>query len=535
MNKLKAETNAEFKPAAIELPRTKQILVLIAIYLTTASVNMLSTMISQSGVRAVAELGGTDYYALQFTLWTLLSTVTIPFFGKLGDMYGRKPFFIGGMALIALSHITIALTPSMGVFMFARCVMGVGCGSIFANYLSVLGEISNTKTRPVYMGIYAIVVGFTMIVGPLLSGGIIDMMGWRSVYWFLTILAVVTLAFFFPGMPSMKGAGAKTRLDWGGGITVTLFSLGLLLAFTWGGRQYEWASPQIIGLFAGAAVFLVAFIIIERKAENPILPLYLFKNRMFTACAIGMMFFGPTVYSFTSYSSMIGQGVLGMSATLSGSTLSVHAVGYLITGAITGAIISRTGKLKAVHMVMLLIVGGSMVMFSSLNANTSPAFVFTMQFISGFGMGPLIGTFTQLIQGSVENEHIGTATALLQFVMKIGGTIGITFGGFLFNRTWGRGLSSVVTPEVQTAIPADTLSAMSTSGFLNSADAIAELRSTVDAANTGVFDNMILQMKGLLSSSVAAIFTFCTICLAIAIILVATIRTKKQQPEQQGQ
>ena len=414
-----------------------------------------------------------------------------------------------------------------------RVIVSVAQAVLSANYLTLIGEISNEKERPMFMTMNGAGVGVAQILAPILAGFFVDYMTWRIVFLFLSIVSLITLILVFLLIPTIKTPymerGDKKTPDWGGGVCIAIFGLSFLLVFSWGTSK-GWASPTLITLYAVIVISLIAFVLFEKKGSNPLMPFHLFKYRGFTLGLLAMVVYGPTVYSFSTYTAQIGVGVLGLSSTLTGTFVTVHAIGYLIFAFVWGKITSAKGPraLKPVQLICLLGLALSMVIFTFMRPDSSAFLLYFAQFLGGAFNSALIVGFTQILQKEVPREYIGTGTSLLQFMMKLGGTFGITIGGLLMSSNWNSNVNEILS-TVGTGLEENVVTSLSSSGTLLSTDSLEALRQSVDAASLSTFDSTVSALRNLLSSSISLTFWMCAILLVVSILLMAFIKNVKKE------
>lgn len=510
-----------------ELSSQKKKVIMIVVFILGLVQNFNSNMFGVAGTAIVSQLGGVEYYTLQFTIFTLVSGITIPLFGNLGDIQGRRRWLGVGMAAYTAGQLIILLAPTMMVVLIGRVLVSVAQGVLSANYLTLIGEISDEKERPMFMAINGAGVGVAQILAPILAGGLVDLFSWRMVFLFLSILGVVGMACVFAFIPTIKTPymerGEKKSPDWGGSITLAVFGLAFLLIFTWG-RSKGWGSSTLIALYVVAIASLIAFFLIEKNGKNPLMPFGLFKYRGFTLGMIAMVFYGPAVYSFSSYTAQIGVGVMGLSSTATGTFISVHAAGYLIFAFVWGKLTSAKGSriLKPLQIFCLIGLALSMISFTFMKPGSSAFILYFAEFIGGVFNSSLIVGFTQILQKEVPREYIGSGTSLLQFMMKLGGTFGITIGGMLTSSTWARGVGGILSGS---SLSEDLVTSLSSSGTLLSTPGVNALRDTaVAAGQVDAFDSTLLALRQLQSSSVSSLFWMCAICLAVSIVLTCFVK-----------
>lgn len=516
--------------AIADLSPQKKKVIMLVVFILGLMQNFNSNMFGVAGTAIVAQLGGAEYYTLQFTIFTLVSGITIPLFGNLGDIHGRRLWLGIGSAIFALGEVLILVAPTMMMVLIGRVLVSIAQGVLSANYLTLIGEISDEKERPMFMTINGAGIGVAQILAPILAGAFVDTVGWRMVFTFLTILGVVGMLCVFIAIPTIKTPamerGEKKTPDFGGAAMLGIFGLAFLLIFTWGNSK-GWGSPTLIALYVIMVVAIVLFIVIEKKGKNPLMPFGLFKYRGFTMGMIAMVTYGPAVYSFSTYTAQIGVGVLGLSSTATGTFITVHAVGYLIFAFVWGKLTAAKGPkaLKPVQIICLLGLAVSMLSFTFMKPGAGAFILYFAEFIGGAFNSALIVGFTQILQREVPREYIGAGTSLLQFMMKLGGTLGVTIGGMLIASNWSGKVGGVL---ADCGLGEEMVSTLSSSGTLLSTPGVNALRETAAAAGQGsAFDTTLAALRSLQSQSVSRVFWLCAILLLVSIVLMCFVKGAK--------
>lgn len=507
-------------------PRQKKTIMII-VFLLGLLQNFNSQMFNVAGTAIVSELSGVEYYTLQFTIFTLVSGITIPLFGNLGDIQGRRLWMGIGTIFFVIGEVVQLVAPSMLVILAGRVLVSVAQGVVSANYLTLIGEISDEKERPMFMVINGAGIGVAQILAPVLSGAFVDTIGWRYVFLFLTVVAAVSMLCVFLFIPTIKTPymerGERPTPDIAGAATIGIFGLAFLLIFTWG-KSKGWTSPTLIVLYIVCVLSLVLFVVAEKKGTNPLMPFQLLKYRGFTLSLIAMLIYGPTAYSFAAYTAQLSVGVMGVSSTMTGSFVSVHALGCLIFSFVWGPTITKLGprSLKPIQIIALAGLTASLAMFGVIRAETSPIVLYVAMFLTGAFNVALISGYAQLVQREIPREYIGSGTALLQFMMKLGGTLGLTVGGMMWGSSWSNGIGGILSGS---GLNEELSAALSNSGTLLDNAGVEALRETAIAAGQdGAFDNAVLAARNLLGSSVGGAYWLCVILLVIAIILTCFIK-----------
>ena len=397
------------------------------------------TIVATALPRIVSDLGGITQYSWVFTAYMLTSTVTVPLYGKLGDVYGRKNLFLFAIVVFLLGSALCGAATTMTQLVLFRAVQGIGAGGLFPLALAVIGNIVPPRDRGRWQGLIGSVFVASSVIGPAVGGFIVDNASWRWV--FLVNLPVGGLALVVISI-TMPRRAPQTRhaIDWLGAGVLAAGTAALLMALVWGGRSYGWGSGHVLGALALASVLLVAFAFVERRAAEPILPFEILRNPIVAGSVACMALVGMAMFGTISYVPLFVQGVIGTSATSSGVVLTPFMFGAVATGLLTGQLISRTGRYRwnAIFGPLVLTVG--MVLLWRMNVHTTNGQAARNMVIAGIGVGSMMQVFVLSVQNAVPRAHIGSATALTQFARQMGATIGVTVIGAIVNHGLPAGL-----------------------------------------------------------------------------------------------
>jgi len=411
------------------------------------------TIVAPALPRIVAELGGLEHYSWVAVSALLAAAVTVPIVGKLSDLYGRKPFYVGGIGIFVVGSLIAGLAPTFELLVASRVVQGIGMGTLMPLSQAIIGDIISPRERGKYQGLLGAVYGLASIVGPLLGGVMTDNFSWRWLFFLNLPLAAVALGFIVPYM-HLPHTRRAHRIDYAG---IILLSVGLtsgLLATIWGGVQYPWGSWQILGLYAVAAVSLVGFVAVERRATEPVLPLSLWRNPIFTFsnlanAAVAMGMFGA-IYFIPVYL----QGVTGASAAESGALLIPMSVAMIGMSIVSGQVISRTGRYKAPLLAGLATMAVGFWLLTRMGTETSDGEVIRNMVIVGLGLGTSMQTFTLIVQNAVSREVMGVATSATQLSRSIGATVGIAVLGTVLAQSLRSEIAQRLPPGAADLLPA---------------------------------------------------------------------------------
>ena len=335
---------------------------LIAMLLASLDQTIFSTALPT----IVGELHGVQHVVWVTTAYILASTIVMPVYGKLGDLIGRKWLFIGAIGLFLIGSIIGGLATDMATLIAGRAVQGLGGGGLMILALAIIADVVPARQRGKYNGIMGAVFAVSSVAGPLLGGFFTEGPGWRWAFWMnvpLAIAAMVSAVVFLRAPARRK---AKARLDYWGMVLIAVATTCLVLTTTWAGSTYAWGSPQIIGLVIGAVVAAVAFVLVELRVSEPIMPMTLFRNGTFSLATIGGLITGISMFGAIAYLPTYLQMVTGAGATTAGLLMIPMMLGLLLTSTITGALISRTGKYKWYPVAGMVLVAASLFLLSTM-------------------------------------------------------------------------------------------------------------------------------------------------------------------------
>ena len=384
----------------------------------------------------VGDLGGLNQYSWVVTAYILASTVSTPLWGKLGDLYGRKRFFqlaiLGFLAGSALCGASQNMVELIGF----RALQGLGSGGLMVGALAIIGDIVPPRERGRYQGYMGGVFAISSVVGPLVGGFFTDNLSWRWVFYVnlpIGALALVVVAAVLPA----AGERREHRIDYPGAALLAGWAGALTLGLTWGGTQYPWGSPEIVGIFVAGVVLLALFALQERRAAEPILPPHLFRNGIFTTTATMSFLVALAMFGAIVYIPLFLQVVHGVTPTSSGLRMLPLMAGVLVTSIGGGRLITRLGRYRVFPIAGTALMAAGMGMMSRLGLHTSYLWLSLSMAVLGFGMGFVMPVLVLAVQNSVDPRDMGTATSASMFFRQIGGSFGVAIFGAIFTNRLG--------------------------------------------------------------------------------------------------
>ncbi|MFC4452795.1 MDR family MFS transporter [Deinococcus sonorensis] len=440
-------------------------LILIGTLLSLFLAALDQTIVATSLPRIVKDLNGLNLYAWVTTAYLLASTALVPIYGKLSDIYGRRPVLMFGIVVFLLGSALCGAAgePFLGgVFgggmmelVVFRGLQGLGAAALTSVAFSIIADIFAPAERGRYQGLFGAVFGLSSVIGPLLGGFLTDHVSWRWVFYVNVPIGLIALTFIILKMPTLA-SGLKPKIDYLGALLIVLFSVPLLLALTFGAdsANYGWTDPVVLGLFAVSAVALGLFLYVESRHESPILPLTLFHNPTFAWGVTARFFIGAAFLGAILFLSLYLVNVQGVSATAAGTATIPLTAGLIFGAIVSGQLASRLGYYKILIIVGLCLMMGGFLLLSTLNADTPYARVVLYMVVLGLGIGPALPLFNLAIQNAVKPWEIGVATSSGQFFQQMGSTIGTAVFGAVLSSVLASQITSNLKPVIASAPPA---------------------------------------------------------------------------------
>jgi EmrB/QacA subfamily drug resistance transporter len=384
--------------------------------------------------RIVSELGGLDRLSWVVTAYLLTSTATTPLWGKISDLYGRRLIFQVAIVIFLLGSVLSGLSQNMGQLIAFRALQGVGGGGLFAIALSIIGDVIPPRERGRYQGYFGAVFGVSSVAGPLLGGWLTDGPGWRWIFYINVPVGLAALV-VTSAVLKMPVVRRQHKIDYLGAAAIVGAVTCLLLYLDWRGNQYGWTEGVAMVLLGGAVALAAAFVGIERRAVEPIIPLRLFRNRIFSVGNSFAFLAGVAMFGTIIFLPVYLQTVKGFSPTQSGLALLPAIVGIFSTSITSGQLISRTGRYKIYPVIGAVTMTVGLLALSRLDVDTPFWQVAIFEYLFGAGLGFTMQTIVTAVQNSVERRDMGSATSSITFFRQMGGSIGAAlFGAVLSSR-----------------------------------------------------------------------------------------------------
>jgi len=401
--------------------------------ITSMLMSSLGQMIFSTALPTiVGELGGVDHMSWVISAFLVTMTIAMPIFGKVGDKVGRKWLYLFGIAVFIVGSILGATAQSMEMLIVARAIQGFGGGGMMVTSQAIIAEVVPARQRGKYMGVMGAVFGVSSVLGPVLGGWFTDGPGWRWGLWINVPLGIIAFIVSLLVLHLRTGSASARRFDWLGTMLMAVTTFSLILLTTWGGTQYEWNSPTILGLAALTVVGAIAFVITELKVADPLIPLTLFRNRNMVLTTAAGTVLGLAMVGALGYLPTYLQMVHTLTPTNAGLMMIPMMIGMIGTSTVVGFIIAKSGHYKTYPLVGMAVVAVALFLLSRLTVETTLVQLGLVFFLFGFGLGLVMQVLVLIVQNSFPIQVVGTATATNNFFRQIGSSLGASLVGSLF-------------------------------------------------------------------------------------------------------
>lgn len=485
----------------------------------------------------VTKLNGSDLYTLAITIYLVTSTITGPIYGKLSDLYGRRPIFLWAVGLFTVSSIFAGLSHEMWQFVLARGLQGLGGGAVFPVAFAVVADLYPPEERAKYGALFGAVFGVSSVLGPLIGGELTDTLGWPWIFYVNVPIALISFVVCWRLLPPVKNPEGGRNIDY---LGAALFAaaIGPVLVGLTNKQTKDWSDPWVLGPIIVGIVVLVAFLLWERRAADPIVRLDLFRNRYVSISVASMFlmsfgFFGAIVFLPRYF-----QVVRELSATVSGFNLLPMIFALIVSATISGQVAARTGRYKEIILGAMIFLAVGLYLLTNLKADTDFPVLWLFMIVTGFGVGPSFAVFTALVQNSVEPRVVGVASASLTFFQQIGGTIGLTIAGTLLADNLTR---QIPVRLAANGVPQPMIDAFATGGSssLNLTGTgplgdqiLAQVPQAFQAVVRPYIDAIVLSIHEALSNAIAATFWLSIGAALLAALLVLFLPGEPLKPHE---
>ena len=480
------EPNLEEDPA-LGLPFRAKMEILFAVMLGLFLGALDQTIVGPALPTVVTQLNGNDIYNWVVISYLLTSTISVPFWGKLSDLYGRKPLFIIGIVIFLIGSALSGLSQNMEQLILFRGIQGIGAGALFPIALAIIGDLFSPAERGKYQGLFGAVFGIAFVAGPLIGGWLTENVGWHWIFYVNIPIGIVSLFFITRLLPTVKNPRATRNFDILGGVLFTIATSALLIGLTYKGltdpathAQYAWTAWQVGGLILVGLIGYVLFILAEARAKEPIVPLNLFRTRTYAASMVSTFFAAFAFFGAIIFLPRWFQIVQGFSPTNSGLAALPLVVGLIASSIGSGLFVARTHRYKWLIVGAILLMGVGMLLMTQLRADTPIPVVWLWMFIAGLGVGPTFAVFTIVVQNAVPFHYLGVATSNLTFFRQIGGTVALAIVGTVF----GTAFQDNLIPQMTVAGVPNQLVQGFQQGIQSGAVDLGQLTGTGDLGQT---------------------------------------------------
>jgi EmrB/QacA subfamily drug resistance transporter len=414
-----------------EIDTRRRNLVVAAVLLAMLLAALDQTIVSTALPTMVADLGGGAHLSWVVTSYLLAETIMTVLIGKFGDLYGRKKTFLISVVLFLVGSFFAGWSESMGTLIAFRAVQGLGAGGLMVTSTAIIADVVPLKERGKFQGFAGAVFGIATVAGPLLGGLFVDHLSWRWSFYVNIPLGIAVVLVAIAALPTIKAVG-RPKIDYAGIALIALAATGLTLVTSWGGTEYAWTSPTILWMAVGSVVLLIAFVLVEQRAAEPMLPMRLFRSRVFTVSGILSFVVGFAMRGGITYLPIYLQYVRGESATASGLWMLPLIVGLMSTALLTGNTISRTGQYRIFPLVGSVGLTIGLFLLSLLDADTSYWEMGAFMMVLGAGIGLVMQVPVIVVQSTTNYTDLGVATSGISFLRTMGSSFGVAIFGTIY-------------------------------------------------------------------------------------------------------
>ncbi len=500
-----------------EMDRTARILASVGVGLALFLAALDQTIVGTALPRIVGELDGLEYFAWVATAYMVASTTTVPIAGKLGDLFGRKPFLLVGMIGFVLASALCGQAQNMVELVAFRGVQGLFGGVLFASVFASLADLFPPQTRARIQGVFGGIFGIASVVGPTVGGYLTDSVGWRWVFYVNVPVGLLAIAVVFFTMPRTRHSASWRDIDFLGAGLLAATLVPLLIGFSIT-RDHEFGSPEVVGLLGLAAVMAVVFFLVEQRVAHPIVPFQLFKNVTFAVSSITGFFIAFGMFGAIVYIGLVYQGVLGIGATNSGLLATPMMVGLIGASIVTGQLMIRVTRYRFLGTVGLIVMVVGLWGLSQVTVGTGEIEVVRSLILVGIGMGVSMPLYINATQSALPREYLGVATSQIQFWRNVGGTVGVAILGAVIShqlpeRIRSQVASLSVPPELAASLPSG-----SSAQAIFDPVRIAAAKAALPPQAQPLFDQVLDAIRTALALSLHDVFVYAAAVVSVAVV-----------------
>jgi len=510
-----------------ELPPKQLVWTMVGVLSASFMAALDQTIVGTAMPRVIAELHGFEHYSGVVTAYMIASTAVVPIAGKLSDLYGRKRFLIAGVVLFGVASVLCGNAESMLQLIAWRGLQGVGAGLVTAMAFTTIADLFPPAKRGRVSGMMGAVFGVASVVGPAVGGFLTDGPGWRWVFYVnipFGLLSATIIWFSFPHV--VTSHHKRPSIDYAGALTLLAAVIPLLLALSWGGRDYAWDSPVTLSLIGGGLSAIGIFLFVERRAREPILPLQLFQNDVVATSSTAVTLVAAGMFGTTLFIPLFIQTVIGSSATKSGAVMTPLMLAMICSSMTSGQLMTRLGRYRAIAIFGVSTTALGLFLLSLMDVDTTYGTVVRNMVIMGLGLGATMPVFSLSVQNAVDPKFVGTATSTIQFFRSMGGSLGAAvFGSVLVNR-YSPAFHAALPPEAA-RLPAPLMNPLENPQALMNPELAAQLKAGFAALGPDgarLLESVEGATRVALAHSIHVVYLCAAIVLAIASVITFRLR-----------
>ncbi len=506
------------------IDHSKKMIIMSAIMASMLFSALNQTTIGTALPRIIADLGGMAYFSWVFTAYILAASIPAVVVGRVSDVYGRKPFILAGLIIFSIGSWLCGLSESIVQLIAFRAVQGIGGGIIMATTFAAVGDLFVPRERGKWQGMLGAMFGLASVFGPALGGLIVDRWHWHWVFWIFMPMGLIAFGMIWYLFPS-KTRHEEHTVDYLGAVLLTGIIVPLLLAFSFAGRQYAWGSPMVLGLLGASVLSFALFIWAERRAIDPILPLFLFANPTFTLSNTITFLMGAGMFGALIYLPLFLQGVQGYTAMHSGMMMVPMTLSLVGASILSGRRMSRTGHYRSLALAGMAMTTVGLYLLSLATQTSDLGVLIGIVMLIGAGLGVGMPVFTLVVQNALAHRYLGVATASVQLFRQLGGTIGVALMGTLLNHSVSRkvaeGLHTIPGTD---ALSPEVLERFANPRILVNPDALDRITTSLPPQDQPLIHTLIDALRHALEGALSHVFISASLALAVTVVLVLFLK-----------